>query len=161
MTAKGDIIARAASARASDIEGEERRMGERPRIVVLCGSTRFKDVFIQANRSETLAGRIVLSVGMFWHDEGIDMDDPVKAMLDRLHFAKIDLADEVLVLNPSVIVCNHCGKPSRLFTELSGETKCCRSRGLVRRPYVGDSTRREIEYARSLGKSIRSLEPLS
>ena len=70
-----------------------------PRIVCLCGSTRFKEAFISANRSETLAGRIVLSVGMFGHDEGIDMDGLLKANLDELHKRKIDLADEVLVLN--------------------------------------------------------------
>jgi hypothetical protein len=71
-----------------------------PRKVCLCGSTRFKDAFVAANRAETLAGNIVLSVGMFGHDEGLDMDGPIKAMLDELHLHKIDLADEVLVLNP-------------------------------------------------------------
>jgi hypothetical protein len=71
----------------------------RPTITCLCGSTRFADAFIAASRSETLAGRIVLSVGLFGHQEAMDMDGPVKAMLDALHFKKIDLADEILVLN--------------------------------------------------------------
>jgi len=71
----------------------------RPRVVCLCGSTRFKDAFIAANRSETLEGRIVLSVGMFGHDEGIDMNGSIKVNLDELHKRKIDLADEVLILN--------------------------------------------------------------
>lgn len=70
-----------------------------PKIVCLCGSTRFKDAFIQANRDETLKGNIVLSVGMFGHQEGIDMNGEVKKKLDQLHFRKIDLAHEVLVLN--------------------------------------------------------------
>ncbi len=74
-------------------------MTERPKVVCLCGSTRFREAFTEASKSETLAGRIVLSVGMFGHQEGIDMDGPVKAMLDQLHLRKIDLADEVLVLN--------------------------------------------------------------
>ncbi len=68
-------------------------------IVCLCGSTRFKEAFIAANRSETLAGRIVLSVGLFGHEEGMDMSGSVKAQLDELHKRKIDLADEILVLN--------------------------------------------------------------
>jgi hypothetical protein len=72
---------------------------DKPTVVCLCGSTRFLEAYQQANKSETLAGRIVLSVGMFGHHEGLDMDGPVKAMLDRLHLAKIDLADEILVLN--------------------------------------------------------------
>jgi hypothetical protein len=70
-----------------------------PTIVCLCGSTRFRSEFEAANRRETLLGKVVLSVGMFGHGEGIDMNGPIKAMLDRLHFRKIELADEVLVLD--------------------------------------------------------------
>lgn len=72
---------------------------ERPVIVCLCGSTRFKDQFVVAAREETLAGKIVLSVGMFGHAEAVDMNGPVKKDLDELHLRKIDLADEVLILN--------------------------------------------------------------
>jgi hypothetical protein len=86
-------------------------MSERPKIVCLCGSTRFKEAFERANREETLSGKIVLSVGMFGHSEGLDMSGPVKAMLDRLHLCKIDLADEVLVLNVGGYV--GAGKPPR------------------------------------------------
>ena len=71
----------------------------KPKVVCLCGSTRFKDAFEKAMRDETLAGNIVLTVGLFGHLEGLDMDGPTKMMLDKLHLAKIDLADEVLVLN--------------------------------------------------------------
>ena len=70
-----------------------------PTIVCLCGSTRFIDAYIECNRSETLAGRIVLSVGLFGHAEGLDMQGPVKALVDELHKRKIDLADEILVIN--------------------------------------------------------------
>lgn len=73
--------------------------GERPVIVCLCGSTRFRGAFEQAMKDETLDGRIVLTVGMFGHQEGIDMEGPIKRMLDELHLRKIDLADEVLFLN--------------------------------------------------------------
>jgi hypothetical protein len=71
----------------------------RPTIVCLCGSTRFRDAYERAQREETLAGKIVLTVGLLGHQEGLDMDGPVKAMLDELHLRKIDLADEILVLN--------------------------------------------------------------
>ena len=72
----------------------------RPRIVVLCGSTRFPADYEAARRQETLAGRIVLDTGgVYGHCEGMDMDGPLKAMLDELHIAKIDLADEILILN--------------------------------------------------------------
>lgn len=65
----------------------------------MCGSTRFKDAFIEATKRETLEGKIVISVGLFGHSEAIDMNGPVKAMLDQLHFRKIDISDEILVLN--------------------------------------------------------------
>ena len=68
-------------------------------IVCLCGSTKFKEEYIKANRDETLKGNIVLSVGLFGHVEGLDMDSDTKKMLDELHLAKIDLADEILILN--------------------------------------------------------------
>jgi len=102
---------------------------ERPTIVCLCGSTRFYPTFQKANFQETMAGRIVLSVGFYPHaqddahggDLGVTPEQ--KVALDRLHFRKIDLADEVLVLN------------------VDG--------------YVGDSTRNEIRYAREQGKRLR------
>jgi hypothetical protein len=107
--------------------------GARPTIVCLCGSTRFWRAFQQAGLRETLAGRIVLSIGAASgtddeHFGNLSRDeyDRIKAMLDELHLRKIDLADEILVLN------------------VDG--------------YVGESTAREIAYARLLGKPIRWLE---
>ena len=70
----------------------------RPRIICLCGSTKYKDTFIEANRMETLAGHIVLSVGLFMH-AGDSITPLQKQSLDELHKRKIDLADEILVLN--------------------------------------------------------------
>jgi len=106
---------------------------DRPTIVCLCGSTRFGDAFREANLRETLAGNIVLSIGcnmksdteIFGHLP-TDKLDAIKARLDELHLRKIDLADEVLILN------------------VGG--------------YIGESTRRELEYARAHGKGIRFLE---
>lgn len=78
-----------------------RAVGRLPRrtVVTLCGSTRFGDAYRDALREETLAGRMVFSVGLLGHAEGIDMSGPVKAALDELHLAKIDASDEILVLN--------------------------------------------------------------
>lgn len=127
-------------------------MRPRPTIVCLCGSTRFRRAFEQANRSETLAGRIVLSVGMFGHDEGIDMNGPVKAALDELHLAKIDLADEVLVLNATGGKCSRCDR----FCTCAWCPDCnCE---VTVGPYIGESTRREIAYAETKGKPVRYLE---
>jgi hypothetical protein len=74
--------------------------GVRPPIVCLCGSTRFYEAFRQANLRETLAGNIVLSIGCdFKSDDALGLTDMDKERLDELHKRKIDLADEILVLN--------------------------------------------------------------
>ncbi|MEU7855194.1 hypothetical protein [Nonomuraea sp. NPDC049141] len=77
--------------------------GPRPTIVVLCGSTRFFDTFRRENLRLTLQGAIVLSIGC---DTKADDDiaqiqgmEQAKIDLGTLHKRKIDLADEVLVLN--------------------------------------------------------------
>lgn len=76
-----------------------------PTIVCLCGSTRFMDAFFEAGWEFTLQGKIVLSVGVCKH---VDADgghgaealgQDVADRLDELHKRKIDLADEVFVLN--------------------------------------------------------------
>ena len=87
----------------------------RPLIVCLCGSTRFKDAFESANVAETRVGKIVLSVGFFGTSESASARDAglvspeLKTRLDELHLRKIDLADEVLVLN----VGGYVGKSTR------------------------------------------------
>ena len=74
-------------------------MNTTPEIVVLCGSTRFRDEMTAANRDLTLAGCIVLAPGVFGHS-GDAMTDAQKVALDALHLRKIDMADRVLVVSP-------------------------------------------------------------
>jgi hypothetical protein len=71
---------------------------------VLCGSARFYDQFQEANYRLTMAGKIVLSIGFYphakaEHGEGVGDGSAEKVALDELHKRKIDLADEVYVLN--------------------------------------------------------------
>lgn len=106
----------------------------RYKVVTLCGSTRFKEQFLQAQKELTLQGNIVISVGLFGHsgDQEVweNMDEgtltKTKEMLDDMHKRKIDMADEIFVIN------------------VNG--------------YIGESTRSEIEYATSHGKKVRYLE---
>lgn len=76
---------------------------KRPVIVCLCGSTRFIEAFNAARKAETLAGKIVLSIEIVTtqsrEEDPQHVDPNVKARLDELHLRKIDLADEVLILN--------------------------------------------------------------
>jgi hypothetical protein len=70
----------------------------------------------------------VLTVGVFGNDPNckVNISDEVKEKLDKLHLAKIDISDEILVIN--------CNK------------------------YIGNSTRKEIEYAKRQGKKVNYLE---
>lgn len=94
---------------------------KKPKIVVLCGSSRFRDAMTEVNRALTMEGYIVLAPGVFGHD-GDEMTREQKERLDELHFRKIDMADRVLVVNLN--------------------------------DYIGESTKREIAYAKELGKPI-------
>ena len=70
------------------------------KVITLCGSTKFKDEFINAQKRLTLEGNIVISVGMFGHSGDKDVfQDNVKEMLDDMHKRKIDMADEIFVVN--------------------------------------------------------------
>jgi hypothetical protein len=70
------------------------------RVVTLCGSTRFRDAFMEAQKRLTLEGCIVISVGLFGHSGDDEVwAEGVKEMLDDMHKRKIDMADEIFVVN--------------------------------------------------------------
>ena len=69
-------------------------------VITLCGSTRFKDAFLEAQKRLTLAGNIVISVGLFGHSGDDEVwTEGTKAMLDDMHKRKIDMADSIYVIN--------------------------------------------------------------
>ena len=104
------------------------------KVITLCGSTRFKDEFMEAQKQLTLEGNIVISVGLFGHSGDNEVWENMvegtltktKEMLDDMHKRKIDMADEIYVIN------------------VGG--------------YIGDSTRSGIEYAKATGKRVEFLE---
>ena len=70
------------------------------KVITLCGSTRFKDAFLETQKRLTLEGNIVISVGLFGHSGDKEVWTPgTKEMLDDMHRAKIDMADEIFVIN--------------------------------------------------------------
>ena len=70
------------------------------KVITLCGSTRFKEEFLESQKRLTLEGNIVITVGLFGHSgDDVVWTEGVKDMLDRQHLAKIDLADEIYVIN--------------------------------------------------------------
>lgn len=68
------------------------------KVITLCGSTRFKDEFMRTQKELTLKGNIVISVGCFNHSGDVITDEQ-KIMLDDMHKKKIDMADEIFVIN--------------------------------------------------------------
>lgn len=99
------------------------------KVITLCGSTKFKEEYLDAQKRLTLEGNIVISVGLFGHSGDNEVwSEGTKAMLDDMHKRKIDMADEIFIIN------------------VGG--------------YIGESTRSEIEYAKSTGKGVKFLEQL-
>ncbi|MFE3657224.1 hypothetical protein [Streptomyces sp. NPDC059165] len=101
-----------------------------PEIVAICGSTRFMDAMADADRELTFAGSIVVK-------PGCDMKTPHHLWVDP----------EVAERGKQRLDALHRAK-IRLA-----------DRVLVVGNYVGDSTRAEIEYARSLGKPVTFTHP--
>ncbi|MGW5939678.1 hypothetical protein ACWIG3_13120 [Streptomyces celluloflavus] len=101
-----------------------------PHIVVICGSIRFMTEMNEADLRETTAGKIVVKPGFGMKSPHELWSDPVEAEM-----LKVRLGD----LHRAKI---------RLADEV-----------LVVGDYIGDSTRAEIAYARSLGKSVRFTHP--
>ena len=75
-------------------------MVENYKVITLCGSTRFKDAFLETQKRLTLEGNIVISVGLFGHSGDDEVwTEGTKEMLDDMHKRKIDMADEIYVIN--------------------------------------------------------------
>ena len=103
------------------------------KIITLCGSVKFWNEYRIWNAILTLEGNVVFSCGLSLKsgfEDILRMDrrshDEIKRELDRIHLKKIDLSDEIFVLN------------------VGG--------------YIGESTRKEIEYAVMHGKTVTYLE---
>lgn len=69
------------------------------RIITLCGSTKFKKQFEQVNAYLTLKGNIVISLAFFEQSEGFELTSEQANALGNLHFRKIDLSDEIFVID--------------------------------------------------------------
>ena len=75
-------------------------MIENYKVITLCGSTKFKEEFLKVQKELTLKGNIVISVGLFGHSGDNEVwTEGTKEMLDAMHLRKIDMADEIFVIN--------------------------------------------------------------
>jgi hypothetical protein len=105
-------------------------LNTKPKIICYCGSLRFIEKFKEVEYQSLIDGNISLLPCCMFVDIQREYGEisNYKLKADELHKRKIDICDEVFVLN------------------VDG--------------YIGQSTRSEIEYAKSVGKNIEYLEPL-
>jgi len=104
---------------------------KRPKIVVMCGSSRYVDIMAVCEwliQRDELAITMGLNLLPSWYCQGkipdhLAENEGCAKEMDELHLRKIDIADEIFVVN---------------F-----------------RDYIGESTSREIKYAQDKGKKIR------
>lgn len=103
--------------------------------ITLCGSTRYKKEYLEVNKALTLAGHVVYSVSMWSHntDERIDPTEEEKTILDLVHLAKIEESDAIVVID----------------ILLASDGSLSKSE-----PYVGSSTKREIQWASIRSKDV-------
>jgi histidinol phosphatase-like enzyme len=111
-------------------------VSRKPKVICLCGSTRFADHHAVMRWELEKEGAIVLMINYLpaWYadSQGWNGNDHfgekagLKEHLYELHLRKIDMADEVMVIN------------------VGG--------------YIGESTRKEIEYAEATGKAVSYME---
>lgn len=110
---------------------------KKPKIICICGSTRFGDLHAVKKWDFESSGKaicLMINILPYWYCEvqGWDKLDHIgeqaglRDILDELHFRKIDLCDELFIINY--------------------------------KGYIGESTRNEINYAKRIGKPVKYME---
>ena len=87
------------------------------KIITLCGPIKFKDEFMKVQEKLTLDGNIVLTPNFFKSIKKEDIDEKTKKMLDEMHKQKIDMSDEIYVIN----VGGYIGESTKLEIEYAKE----------------------------------------
>ena len=107
---------------------------DKHKIITLCGSTRFKEEFTHMEKNLTLQGYIVLSLSLFTHSDDKEFFDNMPENERRKVFDMLDeVHKEKIRMSDEIFVINKDG-------------------------YIGESTSNEIQYAISMGKTVRYLE---
>lgn len=137
-------------------------------VTCLVGSSRFEETFALVAERLEKSGVLVLMMGSFQHADSRPVSDEERRTLERVDRRRVDLADEVPVIDAPRARCKACGA---WHDDDHGETCWCAADGVqggrasaYRRrqlyeeaPYVGESSRLEVAYALSVGKKVRYL----
>lgn len=100
------------------------------KVITLCGSTRFEAEFAEVNQRLTMDGCVVISLGMFTLPDRPDYDWTADDLDLKGRLGGVHF--QKIRMADEVFIVDPGG-------------------------YVGESTRREIAYAESLGKPVRYL----
>ncbi len=100
------------------------------KVITLCGSTAFEAEFVEINQRLTMEGCVVISLGMFGLPDRADYDGTADSSDLKRRLG--DVHFQKIRMADEVYIVDPGG-------------------------YVGESTRREISYAESLGKPVRYL----
>lgn len=92
---------------------EKEYISNKCKVITLCGSIKFKDEFLKVQEKLTLEGNIVLIPNFFSSIKKEEINADTKKMLDKMHKQKIDMSDEILVIN----VDGYIGESTRLEIE--------------------------------------------
>ncbi|MGG3562146.1 hypothetical protein ABES03_11140 [Neobacillus rhizosphaerae] len=97
------------------------------KVITLCGSTKFKEQFEKANAYLTLQGNVVISLGFFEQSEGIEITQEQEELFAKIHFRKMDLADEIFIIDVNGYIgsstrkeieyATNAGKPVRYYSQ--------------------------------------------
>lgn len=132
-------------------------------IVTLIGSSRFRDAFVKEGSRLEKQGALVLCMSFFQHKDNIDVSDQERLVLEKVDKYRISLCNRVFVINcrmPYCVKCNTFRIPT--FEKGSGKVNFCARKCLwegMFKPYVGESTRKEITYAVENDKRVDFLLP--
>lgn len=117
--------------------------------ITICGSLRFEDEIQAWHEDLALQGHIIYSTVVYPSMKGGNKDwytPHQKTMLDLVHLAKISNSDGVLVVDQPLMCYNN------INDEETQDFPC--PYGNMCERYIGESTRREIEWAYIQNKRV-------
>ena len=78
------------------------------KVITLCGSIKYKDIFLKVQENLTLKGNIVFMPNFFTNIKKEEIRLDTKKMLDEMHKQKIDMSDEIYVINLNGYIGERC-----------------------------------------------------
>lgn len=134
-------------------------------IITLIGSSRFRSAFVREGSRLEKQGNLVLCMTFFQHFDKIEVSDEERLILEKVDRYRISLCSRVFVINCRLPYCEKCnmfripeykkGSGNQIFNYCKDK---CEFTGMFK-PYIGESTRKEITYAIEHDRRVDFLFP--